>query len=108
MSDVPVASDLAITPLEPDIGVDDIQGAYNINIAESCGSDVSTYAYITSKGGGGVLKSGAIETSGVIPPYTPIPPDNQADIHVELTPKTSCGQIGQVITSNIVVPANNP
>ena len=103
-----MASNLAIIPIEPDIGADDIQGAYSIDIASDCGHDVSTYAYITSKGGGGVLKSGVIETSGVIPSYTPIPSDNQADIHVELTPITSCGQIGQTVASNTVVPANNP
>lgn len=72
------------------------------------GEDVSTYAYITSKGGGNVLQSGVIEVSGVIPSYTPIPSDNQADIHVELTPLTSCGQVGQTIESNTVTPANNP
>lgn len=108
MSDVPVASNLAIIPAEPDIGADDITGAYSIDIANDCGEDVSTYAYITSKGGGGVLQSGTIEVSGIIPPYTPIPSDNQADIHVELTPLTSCGQVGQTIESNTVVPANNP
>lgn len=108
MSDVPVASNLAIVPSEPDIGADDITGAYSIDISSDCGEDVSTYAYITSKGGGGVLQSGVIEVSGIIPPYTPIPSDNQADIHVELTPRTSCGQIGQTILSNTVVPANNP
>jgi hypothetical protein len=108
MSDVPVASNLVISPSQPDIGVDDITGVYDIDIADDCGEDVSTYAYITSKGGGGVLQSGTIEVSGFIPPYTPIPSDNQADIHVELTPVTSCGQVGQVIASNTVVPANNP
>ncbi len=108
MSDVPVASNLVISPEQPDIGVDDITGVYDIDIANDCGEDVSTYAYITSKGGGGVLQSGVIEVSGIIPPYTPIPSDNQADIHVELTPLTSCGQVGQTIESNTVVPANNP
>lgn len=108
MDDTPVASNLVIAPDDPDIGVDDITGVYDISIADDCGTDISTYAYITSKGGGGVLKSGVIETSGVIPPYTPIPSDNQADVHVELTPRSSCGQIGQTIISNTVVPANNP
>ncbi len=108
MSDVPVASSLVISPEQPDIGVDDITGTYDIDIANDCGEDVSTYAYITSKGSGGVLQSGVIEVSGLIPPYTPIESDNQADIHVELTPLTSCGQVGQTIQSNTVVPANNP
>ena len=108
MSDVPVASNLVIAPAAPDIGVDDITGTYDMDIASDCGEDASTYAWITSKGGGAVLQSGVIEVSGVIPPYTPIPADNQADIHVELTPLSSCGQVGQAITSNTVVPANNP
>ena len=108
MSDVPVASNLAIVPDNPDIGVDDITGTYSMDIASDCGEDVSTYAYMTSKGGGKVLQSGVVDVSGVIPPYTPIPSDNQADITVELTPRTSCGQVGEVVVSNTVVPANNP
>ena len=99
---------MVITPTTPDIGVDDITGTYEITIAGGCGEDISVYAWITSKGGGKVLQSGTIEVSGVIPPYTPIPSDNQADIHVELIPKTTCEQVGQGIMSNTVVPANNP
>lgn len=106
MNDIPVISNLAIIPTEPDIGAEDITGAYSIDIASDCGEDVSTYAYVTSKGGGGILQSGTIEVSGIIPSYTPIPSDNQADIHVEITPKTTCGQTGATVLSNTVTPAN--
>ena len=105
---IPVASNLVISPVAPDIGEDDITGTYDIVISGNCGVDVSTYAWVTSKGGGNILQSGTIAVSGVIPPYTPIPSDNQADIHFELTPKSSCGQTGATVLSSTVTPANNP
>ena len=108
MGNLPVATNVVIAPSEPDIGEDDITGTYQMSISAGCGDDVSTYAYVSSKGNGTILQSGQIVTSGVIPAYTPIPSDNQADIVVEVRPLTTCGQTGVVKVSNTVTPANNP